>query len=54
MLAMRVVGEIPGSNNLRLQNLVESQLGITKTESFLNALSAKFALKKFSLYASRL
>ena len=45
-LAMRAVGEIPSSNNLRLENLVESQLKITKTESCLNALSAKFALKK--------
>ncbi|KAF3493226.1 hypothetical protein DY000_02053089 [Brassica cretica] len=43
--AMRPVGEIPSSNNLRLQNLVESQLEITKTKSCLNALSAKFALK---------
>ena len=43
--AMRAVGEIPSSNNLRLQNLVESQLEITKTESSLDALSAKFALK---------
>ena len=47
--AMRAVGEIPSSNNLRLQNLVESQLEITKTESCLIALSAKFALKKFFL-----
>ncbi|KAF2610524.1 hypothetical protein F2Q70_00012326 [Brassica cretica] len=46
--AIRAVGEIPSSNNLRLQYLVESQLEITKTESCLNALSAKFALKKFS------
>ena len=46
--AIRAVGEIPSSNNLRLQNLVESQLEITKTESCLNARSAKFALKKFS------
>ncbi|KAF3549813.1 hypothetical protein DY000_02007110 [Brassica cretica] len=46
--AMRAVGEIPSSNNLRLHNLVELQLEITKTESCLNALSAKFALKKFS------
>ena len=45
-LAMRAVGEIPSSNNLRLQNLVESQLEITKTESCLIALSAKFALEK--------
>ena len=45
--AMRAVGEIPSSNNLILQNLVESQLEITKTESCLNALSAKFAVKKF-------
>ncbi|KAF2565202.1 hypothetical protein F2Q68_00025111 [Brassica cretica] len=51
---MRAVGEIPSSNNLRLQNLVESQLEKTKTETCLNALSAKFALKKFSLCASRL
>ena len=43
---MRAVGEIPSSNNLTLQNLVESQLEITKTESCLIALSAKFALKK--------
>ena len=43
--AMRAVGEIPSSNNLRLQNLVESQLEITKTESCLIALSAKFAVK---------
>ncbi|CAN6860493.1 unnamed protein product [Brassica oleracea] len=43
---MRAVGEIPTSNNLRLQNLLE----ITKTESCLNALSAKFALKKFSSF----
>ncbi|KAF3581001.1 hypothetical protein DY000_02030753 [Brassica cretica] len=46
---MRVLSEIPSSNNLRLPNLVESQLEITKTESCLIALSAKFALKKFSL-----
>ncbi|KAF3549665.1 hypothetical protein DY000_02007839 [Brassica cretica] len=45
-LATRAVGEFPSSNNLRLQNLVESQLKITKTESCLNALSAKFSLKK--------
>uniref|UniRef100_A0A0D3A9W8 Uncharacterized protein n=1 Tax=Brassica oleracea var. oleracea TaxID=109376 RepID=A0A0D3A9W8_BRAOL len=45
-LATRAVGEILSSNNLRLQNLVESQLEITKTESCLIALSAKFALKK--------
>ncbi|KAF3505882.1 hypothetical protein F2Q69_00007081 [Brassica cretica] len=45
-LATRAVGEFPSSNNLRLQNLVESQLKITKTESYLNALSAKFSLKK--------
>ncbi|KAF2608451.1 hypothetical protein F2Q68_00044137 [Brassica cretica] len=51
---MRAVGEIPSSNNLRLQNRVESQLEMTKTESRLNALSAKFALNKFSLCASRL
>ena len=50
---MRVVDEIPSSNNLRLQNLVESQLEITKTESCLIALSAKFSLKKSS-HASRL
>uniref|UniRef100_A0A0D3ADT1 Uncharacterized protein n=1 Tax=Brassica oleracea var. oleracea TaxID=109376 RepID=A0A0D3ADT1_BRAOL len=43
VLATRAVGEIPSSNNLRLQNLVESQLEITKTESCLIALSAKFA-----------
>uniref|UniRef100_A0A0D3CFE0 Uncharacterized protein n=1 Tax=Brassica oleracea var. oleracea TaxID=109376 RepID=A0A0D3CFE0_BRAOL len=43
--AMRAVGEIPSSNNLRLQNLVESPLEITKTENCLNALGAKFALK---------
>ena len=30
---MKAVGEIPSSNNLRLQNLVESQLEITKTKS---------------------
>ena len=47
--ATRAVGEFPSSNNLRLQNLVESQLEITKTESCLIALSAKFALKKFFL-----
>ncbi|KAF2539867.1 hypothetical protein F2Q68_00020848 [Brassica cretica] len=41
---MRAVGEIPSSNKLRLQNLVESQLEITKTESCQNALSARFAL----------
>ena len=46
--ATRAVGEFPSSNNLRLQNLVESQLEITKTESCLIALNAKFALKKFS------
>ena len=40
--AMRDVGEIPSSNNLRLQNLVESQLEITKTESCVIALSDKF------------
>ena len=51
---MRAVGEIPISNNLRLQNLVESQLKITKTEICLIALSAKFAQKKFSPHASRL
>ncbi|KAF3578795.1 hypothetical protein DY000_02031735 [Brassica cretica] len=45
---MRAVGEIPSSTNLRLQNLVESQLEITKTESYLIALSAKFALQKSS------
>ncbi|WZZ51302.1 hypothetical protein YC2023_051409 [Brassica napus] len=32
-LATRAVGEIPCSNNLRLQNLVESHLEITKTEN---------------------
>ncbi|KAF3510681.1 hypothetical protein F2Q69_00005943 [Brassica cretica] len=53
-LATRAVGEFPNYNNLRLQNLVESQLEITKTESCLIALSAKFAQKKFSLCASRL
>ncbi|KAF3502334.1 hypothetical protein F2Q69_00042260 [Brassica cretica] len=42
--AMRAVGKIPSSNNLRQQNLVESQLEITKTESCLIALSDKFAL----------
>ena len=46
--ATRAVGEFPSYNNLRLQNLVESQLEITKTESCLIALSAKFALKKSS------
>ena len=51
--AMIAVSEIPSSNNLRLQNLVESQLEITKTESCLNALSAKFALEKSYPYASR-
>ncbi|KAF3490376.1 hypothetical protein F2Q69_00052149 [Brassica cretica] len=44
-MATRAVGEIPSSSNLRLQNLVESQLEMTKTESCLIALSAKFALK---------
>ncbi|KAF3485236.1 hypothetical protein F2Q69_00052864 [Brassica cretica] len=53
-LATRAVGEFPSSNNLKLQNLVESQLEITKTGSCLIALSAKFALEKFSLCASRL
>ncbi|KAF2531190.1 hypothetical protein F2Q70_00031508 [Brassica cretica] len=43
-LATRAVGEFPSSNDLRLQNLVESQLEITKTKNCLNALSAKFAL----------
>ena len=52
--AMRAVGEIPSSNNLRLQNLVESQFEITKTESCLIALSAKFSLKKVLSFASRL
>ncbi|KAF3533719.1 hypothetical protein DY000_02040361 [Brassica cretica] len=52
--ATRAVGEFPTSNNLRMQNLVESQLEITKTESCLIALNAKFALKKFSPCASRL
>nr|ABD65073.1 hypothetical protein 27.t00059 [Brassica oleracea] len=52
--AMRAVGEIPSSNNLRLQNLVESQLEITKKESCLMALSAEFALRKVTLHASRL
>ena len=42
--AMRAVDEIPSSNNQRLQNLVESQLKITKTESCLIALGAKFAV----------
>ncbi|CAN6814187.1 unnamed protein product, partial [Brassica oleracea] len=51
-LATRAVGEIPSSNNLRLQNLVESQLEITKTKSCLIALSAKFAPKKFPLCLS--
>ena len=46
--ATRAVGEIPSSNNLRLQNLVESQLEIIKTESCLISLNAKFAVKKFS------
>ncbi|KAF2553061.1 hypothetical protein F2Q68_00035735 [Brassica cretica] len=50
--AMRAVGEIPSSNNLRLQNLVESQLEITKMESCLNALSAKFALSRILLCLS--
>ena len=44
--AMSVFGEIPSSNNLRLENLVESQLEIKKTESCLIAISAKFAVKK--------
>ncbi|KAF3532552.1 hypothetical protein DY000_02041401 [Brassica cretica] len=48
-LATRVVGEFPSSNNIRLHNLVESQLEITKMESCLIALSAKFALEMFSL-----
>ena len=52
--AMRAVGEITSFNNLRLQNLVESQLEITKTESCLIALSAKFALRKSPPHASRL
>ncbi|CAG7862083.1 unnamed protein product [Brassica rapa] len=43
---MRGVSGIPSSNNLRLQNLVESQPEITKTESCLVSLSAKFALKR--------
>ncbi|KAF3594638.1 hypothetical protein DY000_02020671 [Brassica cretica] len=47
-LATRAVGEFHSSNNLRLQNLVESQLEITKTESSLIDLNAKFALEKFS------
>ena len=42
--AMRAAGEIPSFNNLRLQNLVESQLEITKTKSFIISLSAKFAV----------
>ena len=45
---MKAVGNIPSSNNLSLQNLVESQLEITKTESCLIALSAKFAVQKVS------
>ena len=52
--ATRTVGEFFSSNNLRPHNLVESQLGITKTESCLIALIAKFALKKFSSCASHL
>ncbi|KAF3602712.1 hypothetical protein F2Q69_00035788 [Brassica cretica] len=53
-LAIRAVGKFPCSNNLSLHNLVESQLEITKPESCLITLNAKFALKKFSLCASRL
>ncbi|KAF3487801.1 hypothetical protein F2Q69_00054953 [Brassica cretica] len=52
--ATRDVSEFPSSNNLRLLNLVESQLKITKMESCLIALSAKFALEKSSFCASRL
>ena len=48
-LAIRAIGEFPSSNNLKLQNLVESLLEITKTESCLIALSAMFALEKFLL-----
>uniref|UniRef100_A0A0D2ZQW5 Uncharacterized protein n=1 Tax=Brassica oleracea var. oleracea TaxID=109376 RepID=A0A0D2ZQW5_BRAOL len=44
--ATRAVGEIPSSNNLRLQNLVDSQLEITNTESCRIALSAKFCSEK--------
>uniref|UniRef100_A0A0D2ZPK6 Uncharacterized protein n=1 Tax=Brassica oleracea var. oleracea TaxID=109376 RepID=A0A0D2ZPK6_BRAOL len=40
-MATTAVGEIPSSNNLRLQNLVEPQLEITKMESCLITLSAK-------------
>ncbi|KAF2534023.1 hypothetical protein F2Q70_00029844 [Brassica cretica] len=48
-LATRAFVEFPSSNNLRLRNLVESQLEITKMERCLIALSAKFALEKFLL-----
>ena len=44
----RAVGEFPSSNNIRLQNLVESQLEITKTKICLIAISAKFALSRES------
>ncbi|KAF2618105.1 hypothetical protein F2Q68_00038954 [Brassica cretica] len=40
--ATRAVGEFPSSNNLRLQNQVESQLEIRKTESCQIALNANF------------
>ncbi|KAF2588361.1 hypothetical protein F2Q70_00039079 [Brassica cretica] len=49
----RAVGEFPSSNNIRLQNLVESQLEITKTKSCLISLSAKFALNRIP-FASHL
>ncbi|KAF2619087.1 hypothetical protein F2Q68_00039756 [Brassica cretica] len=48
----RAVGEFPSSNNLRLQNLVESQLEITKTKSCLIALRAKFAVSRIPLCLS--
>nr|VDD31814.1 unnamed protein product [Brassica oleracea] len=41
---MRAVGEIPSSNNLRLQNLVESQLEITKNGKLPNCSKTPYIL----------
>ncbi|KAF2563553.1 hypothetical protein F2Q70_00016670 [Brassica cretica] len=50
--ATRAVGEFPSSNSLKFQNVVDSQLEMTKTKSCLIALSTKFALSPISLCLS--
>ncbi|KAF2562829.1 hypothetical protein F2Q70_00016669 [Brassica cretica] len=49
---MSVYGEFPSSNSLKFQNVVDSQLEMTKTKSCLIALSTKFALSPISLCLS--